>query len=94
MRCSRSRTSKSIIAVRTASTRTPGRKRSSTMNLKFKKLDDFAPEAIVEKVPELRKMIEFRETLTALKGPLGNMPAFRKKIQELILADKASASSS
>ena len=29
-----------------------------------------------------------RETLTALKGPLGNTPAFRRKIQDL-LADNA-----
>ena len=52
--------------------------------LKFKKLSDFGPEAVAMQVPELRKMIELRETLSALKGPLGNVPAFRKKIQELL----------
>ncbi len=57
---------------------------SLNVALKFKKLSDFGPEAVAMQVPELRKMIELRETLTALKGPLGNVPAFRKKIQELL----------
>lgn len=57
---------------------------SMNVSLKFKKLSDFGPEAVAMQVPELRKMIELRETLTALKGPLGNTPAFRKKIQELL----------
>ena len=57
---------------------------SLNVGLKFKKLSDFGPEAVAMQVPELKKMIELRETLTALKGPLGNVPAFRKKIQELL----------
>jgi type VI secretion system protein ImpB len=57
---------------------------SLNVSLKFKKLSDFGPEAVAAQVPELQKLIELRETLTALKGPLGNMPAFRKKIQELL----------
>jgi type VI secretion system protein ImpB len=57
---------------------------SLNVHLKFKKLSDFGPEAVAQQVPELKKLIELRETLTALKGPLGNMPAFRKKIQELL----------
>ena len=61
---------------------------SMNVDLKFKKLSDFGPEAVAMQVPELRKMIELRETLVALKGPLGNTPAFRRKIQEL-LADNA-----
>lgn len=57
---------------------------SMNVSLKFKKLSDFGPEAVAMQIPELRKMIELRETLVALKGPLGNTPAFRKKIQELL----------
>lgn len=57
---------------------------SLNVNLKFKKLSDFGPEAVAQQVPELKKMIELRETLTALKGPLGNTPAFRRKIQDLL----------
>ena len=64
---------------------------TATMDLKlqFKKLDDFGPEGVVNQVPELRKLLELRAALTALKGPLGNIPAFRKKIQGL-LGDEAS----
>jgi type VI secretion system protein ImpB len=54
------------------------------MNLKFESVDDFSPDAIVEKVPELRQMIALRDALKALKGPLGNIPDFRKRVQELI----------
>lgn len=59
------------------------------LKLQFKKLDDFGPEGIVNQVPELRKLLELRAALTALKGPLGNIPAFRKKIQSM-LGDDAS----
>lgn len=58
-----------------------------SVNLKFKKLGDFGPEAVAEQVPELKKLLELRSALTALKGPLGNVPAFKRKIQAL-LADK------
>ncbi len=57
---------------------------SMNVALKFRKLSDFGPEAVAMQVPELRKMIELRETLNSLKGPLGNIPAFRRKIQELL----------
>jgi len=58
------------------------------MHLEFKKLEDFGPEGVVKQVPELKKLLELRAALTALKGPLGNLPAFRKKIQAL-LGDEA-----
>lgn len=53
-------------------------------NLKFKTLKDFDPDAVARQVPELNKMLELREALAALKGPMGNFPAFRKKIQSII----------
>ncbi len=52
--------------------------------LKFESLADFDPDAIVRSVPELAKLMELREALKALKGPLANVPEFRKKVQELI----------
>jgi type VI secretion system protein ImpB len=55
-----------------------------SLKLKFKKLSDFEPESIVNQVPELRALLELRSALNALKGPLGNIPAFRKKIQSLL----------
>ncbi|MFW5488956.1 MAG: type VI secretion system contractile sheath small subunit [Desulfovibrio sp.] len=54
------------------------------VNLKFDNLKDFEPDAIVQKVPELKKLMELREALKALKGPLSNVPEFRKKVQELV----------
>ena len=59
-----------------------------SVNLTFQKLDDFAPEGIVNQVPELKRLLELRGALTSLKHPLGNIPAFRKKIQAL-LGDEA-----
>jgi type VI secretion system protein ImpB len=50
-------------------------------------MKDFGPEAIVEQVPELKRLLELREALRALKGPLANVPEFRKKIQDLITDD-------
>lgn len=51
------------------------------VKLKFEKMKDFEPERIVEQVPELKQLLELRNALLALKGPLGNVPAFRKTIQ-------------
>lgn len=55
-----------------------------SVNLTFKSMKDFSPEAIAKSVPELNSLLELREALSALKGPLGNMPAFRKKIATLL----------
>ncbi len=55
-----------------------------SVSLKITSLADFAPEAIARQVPALAKMIELRQALNALKGPLGNLPAFRKKILAII----------
>lgn len=54
------------------------------VNVKFEAVGDFNPEAVVGQVPELNKLLELRTALQALKGPLGNLPAFRKKIEGLI----------
>jgi type VI secretion system protein ImpB len=56
----------------------------TSVTLKFSSLADFGPEGVVNQVPELRKLLELRSALSALKGPLGNIPAFRKKIQGLL----------
>jgi len=54
------------------------------VSLDFKSMKDFDPDDVVRKVPELQKLMELREALKALKGPLGNVPEFRKKIQSQI----------
>lgn len=54
------------------------------IHLSFKSMADFSPDAIVSQVPELKKIMELREALTALKGPLGNIPAFRAHLQNIL----------
>jgi len=54
------------------------------VNLKFRRLSDMEPAAIANQVPELKKLLELRAALTALKGPLGNEKAFRNKIQQIL----------
>lgn len=58
-------------------------------SLEFKNLKDFEPENIVKQVPELNQLLEMRDALTALKGPLGNVPAFRKMLQEALTDEDA-----
>jgi type VI secretion system protein ImpB len=57
---------------------------SMSVELKFNSLADFGPEGIVNQVPELKKLLELRAALSALKGPLGNIPAFRNRIQAIL----------
>lgn len=54
------------------------------VSLKFETLKDFEPENVARQVPELNRLLELREALVALKGPLGNVPAFRKMIQGML----------
>lgn len=61
------------------------------VDLKMQTLRDFEPESIARQVPELNKLLELREALTALKGPLGNVPAFRKRLQSIVSDDNARA---
>ncbi len=58
---------------------------STTLN--FKSMRDFEPDTIAQEVPELKKLLDLRDALTALKGPLGNVPEFRKLIQTLVKDD-------
>ena len=62
-----------------------------TVSLDFKSMRDFEPDEIIKKVPELNKLVELREAMKALKGPLGNVPDFRKKIQEIVKDEGARA---
>jgi type VI secretion system protein ImpB len=59
------------------------------VSLKFERLRDFEPEQVVRQIPELKRLLELRDALLALKGPLGNVPAFRKAIQG-VLEDETS----
>lgn len=59
------------------------------VSLQFKSMDDFSPDQVARQVPELRKLLELRGALVALKGPLGNVPAFRKHLQSLLSDEHA-----
>lgn len=54
------------------------------IQLSIKSIRDFEPDVIAEQVPELNQLLQVREALVALKGPLGNVPSFRKKLQSLM----------
>lgn len=58
-------------------------------DLKFSSIDDFNPDAVARQIPELNKLLELREALVALKGPLGNVPAFRKQLQTMLGDERA-----
>lgn len=59
------------------------------VHLQVQKLKDFQPEQVAQQVPELKSLLEIREALVALKGPLGNVKAFSKKLREVLQDDAA-----
>ena len=61
------------------------------VDLKINSIKDFNPAQIAEQVPELASLMELRRALQALKGPLGNVPAFRKTIQAILENDDTRA---
>ena len=54
------------------------------VKLSLDSLKSFGPEAVAAQVPELARLLELRQALSALKGPMGNFPEFRKKIQGIL----------
>jgi type VI secretion system protein ImpB len=63
--------------------------RELAVSLTFDSMNDFNPETIAQRTPELNKLLQLREALAALKGPMSNRPEFRKKIQEIVKDDAA-----
>lgn len=57
---------------------------SIDVNLQVNKLADFEPDNVVQSVPELQKILQLREALKALKGPLGNSPHMRRALQQML----------
>ncbi len=54
------------------------------VHLDINSMSDLSPDNVAKQVPELNSMLEMRRALLALKGPLGNVPAFRKTIQKIL----------
>ena len=59
------------------------------IDLRINSMKDFNPASLVEHVPEMKKLMELRDALMALKGPLGNAPAFRKAIESVLEDDES-----
>ncbi|EJK98793.1 MULTISPECIES: type VI secretion system contractile sheath small subunit [Pseudomonas] len=64
-----------------------GETQDLAIQLRLNSMKDFNPASLVEQVPELQKLMELRDALMALKGPLGNAPAFRKAIEGVLAND-------
>lgn len=58
------------------------------VHIDIKSMKDFSPENVARQVPELNSLLQMRNALLALKGPLGNVPAFRKTIQNILADDE------
>lgn len=54
------------------------------VNLSITNMKDFSPDNIAKQVPEINKLLKLREALIALKGPMGNIPDFRKAVLEAL----------
>ncbi len=64
--------------------RQPVRGATLQVELRFRSLADFAPDALVDQVPQLQSLLRLREALKALKGPLSNIPSFRRRLQDIV----------
>lgn len=58
------------------------------IKLHISSMKDFSPDYLVNQIPELKKLMQLREALMALKGPMGNIPDFRKAVLEAIKDEK------
>ncbi len=54
-----------------------------SVELRFNSLADFRPENIAEQVPEMKKVLELRNAVSALKGSL-SIADFRKTLQRVL----------
>ncbi|MCD8213201.1 MAG: type VI secretion system contractile sheath small subunit [Campylobacter sp.] len=54
------------------------------VELKISNMQDFSPDNIARQIPEINKLIELRKALVSLKGPMGNIPDFRKAVLDVL----------
>ncbi len=59
------------------------------LSLKFNSLKDFHPDNVSRNIPALGALMELRDALRALKGPLGNLPQFRRHLAETVKDEAA-----
>lgn len=58
------------------------------IKLNIASMKDFSPDSLAKQIPELNKLLQLREALMALKGPMGNIPDFRKAVLEALKNEK------
>ncbi|EAI6493792.1 type VI secretion system contractile sheath small subunit, partial [Campylobacter jejuni] len=58
------------------------------VKLNIASMKDFSPDSLAKQIPELNKLLQLREALMALKGPMGNIPDFRKAVLEALKNEK------
>lgn len=54
------------------------------VNLNIGSMRDFEPGSIIEQIPEMAQLNQLRQALVSLKGPLGNLPAFRNILEGIL----------
>jgi type VI secretion system protein ImpB len=59
-----------------------------TVNLPIRTDRDLSPDHIAAQVPELQALLEIREALKWLRGPLGNKREFRRRIEASLKDEK------
>jgi type VI secretion system protein ImpB len=59
------------------------------ISLDINELGDFEPDAIIQQVDELKQVLQLRDALKSLKGPIGNSPQMRKQIRQLLADEKS-----
>ena len=59
------------------------------IDLALKSLKSFDPEEVARQIPELASLLEVREALVAMKGPLGNIKDFSKRLKDVLSDDAA-----
>jgi type VI secretion system protein ImpB len=58
------------------------------INIDAKSTKAFAPDNVLQNTASLRKVLELKQALIALKGPLGNTPAMRRQIKDIFNNEK------
>jgi len=54
------------------------------IKLSFEDMRDFEPGNLINQIPETKKLYQIREALVSLKGPMGNIPAFRQTLDTIV----------
>jgi type VI secretion system protein ImpB len=57
---------------------------TTSTELKFQHIDDFEPQALVQQIPALKKLLEARQKLTDLLGKLDGNDELDRLLQDVV----------